>query len=157
MKRFLFAITFVLLINSFILAQEMNGEWVSISRIRGGEQQYGSATEAVIKDGKFNTVREGETRELGNISEDTKNTPNQYSVEMTGSVPDSGKSFNGIFMVSADTMVTCVNPVADGQRPAEFKSTKENGNILVVWMRKSAAEKMGYLPASNPKSEEKSK
>ncbi len=141
MIRLLLAFSCVYFFGAGAFANEMDGEWVSISRIRGGVQQFGDPTQAVIKDGKFSTVREGEYTEIGNISEDAQTLPKHYTVEMTSSAADEGKKFNGIYAASADTLITCANPVADGKHPEGFGSTKENGYILVVWMRKSAIEK----------------
>jgi len=140
----------ILFINaSFLHAGEMDGEWITVSRIRGGEQQLGTPSEAVIKDGKFNTVREGKLSELGDIKETPDENPAQYNVDMKGDVEDGGKSFHGIFSISGDTMFTCVNPNPNGKRPTEFKSTKENGSILIVWIRKSVAAKIEF-PNANP-------
>lgn len=132
---------FVLFLSSTLCSGEMDGEWVSVARVRGGEQQIGSPTHAVIKDGKFNTVRDGKLSEVGNIREVARSTPHQYDVEMTGDVEDSGKSFHGIFSVSGDTMFTCVNPTPGATRPADFTSTKKNGNILIVWIREHGVSK----------------
>lgn len=117
---------------------EMDGEWVSIARIRSGSQQFGEPTTASIKDGKFHTLRDGKLSELRKLSEETDVTPTQYKVKMTGDVKDSGTSFNGIVSISGDTMFTCVHPIPDAKRPTAFTSTKDNGNILIVWMRKKA-------------------
>lgn len=126
-------------------ANEMDGEWVSISRISAGKQQITTPTHAVIKAGKFNTVRDGKLSELGKITETTTKTPKQYNVNMTGKVKFSGKSFHGIFAISGDTMLTCVNPKPSGDRPAMFSSTKENGNIMIVWMRKDTLARLQKL------------
>lgn len=144
MTRVFTLLAFSVLTTPGLSAGEMDGEWASVVRIRGGEQQLGTQTEAVIKDGKFNTVRNGELSELGTMRENIDGKPNQYTVTMTGDVADSGKSFNGIFVISADTMFTCVTPTPDARPPAEFRSTKEDGNILIVWMRKSVASKASF-------------
>ena len=126
-------------------ANEMDGKWVSVSRISAGVQQMTLPAYAVIKDGKFNTEREGKLSELGNISETTTTPINHYNVEMTGEVELSGKSFHGIFAVSGDTMFTCVNPEPSGDRPTAFSSTKDNGNVLIVWMRKETLAKLNAM------------
>ena len=128
--------------SSYAYGSEMDGEWVSISRISAGEQQLTTPTRAVIKDGKFSTVRDGKLSELGNIRETRSEIPNGYDVEMTGEVELSGKSFHGIYSISGDTMLTCVNPKPSGKRPKFFSSTKENGHVMIVWMRKSAFAKV---------------
>lgn len=130
-----FSIMFFSLMASNVFAGQMDGEWYSISRVRGGEQQSGAPTHAVIKDGKFNTMRDGKIVELGKIVENTETNPSRYSVEMTGEVEDAGKTFHGIFSMSGDTMLTCVNPSPDGLPPKEFKSSKDNATIFVVWQR----------------------
>lgn len=134
-------------------ANEMDGEWISVSRISAGQQQITTPTHAVIKDGKFNTVRDGKLSELGKITETTTETPKQYNVDMTGEVELSGKTFHGIFSVSGDTMFTCVNPKPSGERPVSFTSTKENGNVMIVWIRKDTLAKLQGLANANPKSQ----
>ena len=146
------AIAILFVTGSFLHAGEMDGEWITVSRIRGGEQQFGAPSEAVIKDGKFNTVRNATLSELGDIKEIRDANPAQYNVDMKGDGEDSGKSFHGIFSVSGDTMFTCVNPIPDGKRPTEFKSTKENGTYLIVWIRKSAAAKIEFPNATSVES-----
>lgn len=136
-------------------ANEMDGEWISVSRISAGEQQITTPTHAVIKDGKFNTVRDGELSELGKITETLTATPKQYNVDMTDEVELSGKSFSGIFAVSGDTMFTCVNPEPDGERPTVFSSTKKNGNVMIVWIRKDTLAKLQAL-TSKDNAEDKS-
>lgn len=143
------AIVFLFATGTILNAGEMDGEWVTVARVRGGEQLLGTPSGAVIKDGKFNTVREGELSEVGDIKEIIGPSPSQYNVKMTGDVEDSGKSFQGIFTVSGDTMFTCVNPTPNGERPRGFYSSKANGNILIVWIRKSTVAKMEF-PNSSP-------
>ena len=130
-----------------LYAGEMDGEWVTVSKIRGGSQEIRSPAIVVIKKGKIKTVRinTGRVTELGNISELTSKSPNQYNIDMSGGDDLSGKSFHGIFSISGDTLFTCVNPEPSGERPTEFKSTKENGNLLVIWIRKSVLAKLNEL------------
>jgi uncharacterized protein (TIGR03067 family) len=125
----------------------MDGEWISVARIRAGVQQISAPSHAVIENGKFNTVRDGKVQELGKISEAVDVSPHQYNILMEGDVPDSGKSFHGIFSISGDTMFTCVNPEAESGRPGEFLSTRENGNILIVWVRKQTLERVQAVSA----------
>lgn len=143
--HFFLASVFVASLANSALAHEMDGEWISVSRISAGEQQITTPSHAVIKDGKFNTVRDGQLSELGSISETTSETPKQYNVEMTGEVELSGESFHGIFAISGDTMLTCVNPKPGGERPDAFTSTEENGNVMIVWIRKDTLVKLQEL------------
>jgi uncharacterized protein (TIGR03067 family) len=122
---------------------EMDGEWVSIASIRHGFQQLGGPFTASIKDGKLYAVHDGKLHEWGNMSENTDVTPSQFKVEMAGDLKGSGKSINGIFSISGDTMFTCFNSLYNSKRPAAFTSTKDNGNSLIVWMRKEALLKSG--------------
>lgn len=126
-------------------ADDMDGEWISISRIRAGEQLLTPPTHALIKDGKFNTIRDGKLSELGRISVSPPGSPQHYNVQMTGDGELAGKSFHGIFSISADTMLTCVNPDPGGDRPKLFGSTAKNGSLMIIWMRKPTLAKLQKL------------
>ncbi len=108
-------------------AGEMDGEWLSIARVRAGAEQPGAATKAVIAAGVFRTERDGTVQEQGIITESAGSDPHRYTVEMKGDVQDAGKTFHGIFRVAGDTMITCANPAPGGAHPTGFASTKDNG------------------------------
>lgn len=128
-----------LFLASVSLAGQMDGEWVSISSVRAGVQQAGASIQTVIKDGKINTVRDGKHEEEGIIHEALKSRPHRYILEMKGDDQDADKKFLGIFTVSGDTMLTCVNIDPGGEHPVEFKSSEADGRILTVWQRKSGS------------------
>ena len=134
-------------------AGNMDGEWVSVTRIRAGAQQLGVATNAQIRDGKFSTIQNGKISEAGKMTEVTDGAIPGYSLIMSEEVASVGKSFNGIYSVSGDTMFTCVSPVPDAKRPTAFTSTKENGHILIVWMRKAAVAKLAPATVAASKDE----
>lgn len=132
-----------------LLGGEMDGEWVSLARVRGGDVQAGEPSYAVILDGKFSTKHEGVLTGVGDLKEVAETSPSHYSIHVTGDGEDKGKSFHGIFAVSGDLMITCANPTPEGGPPTKFVSTKENQNILVVWIRKSAASSLAS-PTAEP-------
>ncbi len=121
---------------SVLLAGQMDGEWISVSRVRAGVQQRGEASHAVIRDGKFSTKRDGKLSEQGVISETPGSRPRQYTIEMDSGVEDAGKTFRGIYSISGDTMLTCVNLEPGRDHPEDFSSTHDSGTILIVWARK---------------------
>lgn len=123
---------------------KMEGEWITVYQIRGGIQEVKNPVTVIIKNGEFKTTNTatGKLSEIGNISEIISASSNQYDIEMTEGDNWNGEYFHGIFSISADTLFTCVNPKASGERPIEFKSTKDNGNLLVKWVRKSVSLKI---------------
>jgi uncharacterized protein (TIGR03067 family) len=73
--------------------------------------------------------------EEGTMKLDPTKKPATIDLAIT-SGNDKGKSQVGIYKIDGDSITICLARPGETDRPTEFKSTEENGNILVTIKRK---------------------
>jgi uncharacterized protein (TIGR03067 family) len=115
----------------------LQGTWVLVAGERDGKkftEEEVKKTKLFIKGDTFRIPESSvATSEDGTIKID----PSEKSKEMnatTGSGPDMGKTWQGIYELAADTYKVCFAPPGK-DRPTEFSSKAGSGHLLQVWRR----------------------
>ncbi len=117
--------------------KKMQGTWLLVSGERDGKK----FTEEEIKQSKLiikgNTYsipkREVGTSQEGTFKIDPSKTPKETD-STTGSGPDKGIVWLGIYELEDDTHKVCLAPPGK-DRPKEFSAKSGSGHILQVWKR----------------------
>jgi uncharacterized protein (TIGR03067 family) len=84
----------------------------------------------LVKGDKY-TFEMGEEKEEGTIKLDPAKKPATIDFAITAG-NDKGKDQPGIYKVDGDTITICLARPGGKERPTDFKSTEENGFILVT-------------------------
>ena len=116
--------------------KKFDGAWVFTSWDHAGEALPAEARETAkwtIKGGKY-TFEFGGMTEEGTIKLDPAKKPATIDLAITDG-QDKGKSQVGIYKIDGDTITVCLARPGANDRPTEFKSTEENGFILVTVKR----------------------
>jgi uncharacterized protein (TIGR03067 family) len=116
---------------------KLQGTWVLVAGKRDGKE----FTEEEIKKTKLfikgETFRIPEssvaTSEDGTIKIDPSKKPKEMNAT-TGSGPDQGKTWQGIYELDVDTYKVCFAPPGK-DRPTELSSKVGSGHLLQVWKR----------------------
>lgn len=152
--RTILTLVLVILGGAASAASPMDGKWELVSLNRNGEEvELKSKTVVSIKDGKFQTVKDGKIDgDIGTIDvvsskreevrigdEDLPliyNDTGEYDVVLTDGNHHYGLYEVTTFLLLGDpdiTMTTCVNNVPDGERPTKIESGKDIN--LCVWKK----------------------
>lgn len=124
------------------LLKDLEGSYTAVSMTRSGElapDEFLKTVSFAIK-GDTLTVRfkKGENSEdkTAKLVVDASQKP--IAIQMTPSDgPDAGKAMLGIMKVEKDTITLCWADRSDKpERPKEFKSTKDDNNLLIVMKKK---------------------
>jgi uncharacterized protein (TIGR03067 family) len=117
--------------------KKFEGDWTFVSWEHSGQKLPNEVLEITkwsVKDGKYK-FEMGENEEEGTIKIDAGKKPATLDFDIT-SGNDKGKKQAGIYKIDGDTMTICLARPGDDKRPTEFKSTEEDGNILVTIKKK---------------------
>lgn len=112
------------------------GDWTLVEGTKAGEkQEKAEGTVTVTKD-KL-TLKAGDMTFVFGYKLDPKTTP--ANIDMNIIEPEAFKDgkAKGIVKLADNKVSLCYHPMG-GDRPKEFKSTKENGNYLFVLAKKDA-------------------
>lgn len=115
------------------------GQWKIVSRVQAGEEVLANkdrVPEAVLVFGKEGGFRWGtSTADAGKIVriDPTKN-PKEIDYEFAGAGDRKGVVQKGLYKFEGDKFIDCCSKPG-GDRPAEFKSTAENGFEIMTAQR----------------------
>ncbi len=148
MKRTITPLVFVLFLAAFVSADDkqdnkfdaakMVGDWTIIEGVKTGEKVGSDHLKTKVKVTKDTFILEGDAGKFVMAYKlDTAADPVSVDMEIKkGPIPE-GKA-KGIVWVKGDEMKLCYVPMAEGQRPAKFESTKDNGALF--WTLKRNAK-----------------
>lgn len=116
-------------------ADKMIGDWTIVEGVRQGEKVGADHLKVKVKTTKDTFILEGE---MGKFVMGYKlgTTASPVTIDMEikeGPVPE-GKAI-GIVALKGDELKLCYIPDANGQRPAKFESTKDNGAFFFTLKR----------------------
>jgi len=116
--------------------KKFEGTWVFTSWEHAGEALPAEARDTArwtMKGEKY-TFEFGGMTEEGTIKLDPSKKPATMDLAITEG-QDKGKDQVGIYKIEGDTITVCLAPPGAKDRPTEFKSTEDNGFILVAIKR----------------------
>jgi uncharacterized protein (TIGR03067 family) len=115
--------------------KRLQGTWSVVSAVEGGKPAPEEKIKdvQVVFDGNKITVKMGEKSMEGTFKIDPSKKPKEID-STTGSGPDKGKTWQGIYELDGDTHKVCFAPPGK-DRPKEFSSKVGSGHILQVWKR----------------------
>jgi uncharacterized protein (TIGR03067 family) len=117
--------------------EKLQGTWALVSGERDGKkftEEEVKKTMLFIKDDTFRIPESSvATSEDGTIKIDPSKKPKEMDAT-TGSGPDKGKIWQGIYKLRGDTYKVCFAPPGK-DRPTEFSSKAGSGHLLQVWKR----------------------
>jgi uncharacterized protein (TIGR03067 family) len=117
--------------------EKLQGTWALVSGERDGKkftEEEVKKTMLFIKDDTFRIPESSvATSEDGTIKIDPSKKPKEMDAT-TGSGPDKGKIWQGIYKLHGDTYEVCFAPPGK-DRPTEFSSKAGSGHLLQVWKR----------------------
>ena len=115
----------------------LQGTWVLVAGKRDGKkftEEEVKKTKLFIKGETFRIPESSvATSEDGTINLDPSKRPKEMNAT-TGSGPDKGKTWQGIYELAADKYKVCFAPPGK-DRPTEFSSKAGSGHLLQVWKR----------------------
>jgi len=140
LRRFLFCLCLLpLAFPALVRADEPKSEkgvWTPTELTAGGQAVPAdqlSAMKLTLGDGKYKVEVNDQTIDAGTYTVDTKKKP--WQLVITGSDgPNKDKKILAISEVSGDTMKVCYDP-AGKEYPKDFKSTKENKYLLILYKK----------------------
>ena len=116
---------------------KLQGTWVLVAGERDGKKFTEEEVKKTMLFVRGETFRIPEssvaTSEDGTIKIDPSKTPKEINAT-TGSGPDKGKTWQGIYELDADTYKVCFAP-PNKDRPTEFSSKAGSGHLLQLWSR----------------------
>ena len=116
---------------------KLQGTWVLVAGERDGKkftEEEVKKTKLFIKGETFRIPESSvATSEDGIIKIDPSKKPKEMD-STTGSGPDTGKIWQGIYKLHGDTYKVCFAPPGK-ERPKEFSSKAGSGHLLQVWKR----------------------
>jgi uncharacterized protein (TIGR03067 family) len=113
--------------------KKFEGDWVFTSWEFGGQTlpaEFRDSAKWSVKGDKY-TFEMNEQKEEGTIKLDPAKKPATIDFAITAG-NDKGKDQPGIYKVDGDTITICLARPGGKERPTDFKSTEENGFILVT-------------------------
>ena len=117
--------------------EKLQGTWALVSGERDGKkftEEEVKKTMLFIKDDTFRIPESSvATSEDGTIKIDPSKKPKEMDAT-TGSGPDNGKIWQGIYKLYGDTYEVCFAPPGK-DRPTEFSSKAGSGYLLQIWKR----------------------
>lgn len=119
-------------------AKKIEGDWTFTAFEQAGNQFAGGALSAMkwnVKGDKYTYGDVDAGGEEGTIKLDATKKPGHVDLTITEGM-DKGKSQPGIYKIEKDEIVFCLARPGGTERPTEFKSTAENGFILVKLKKK---------------------
>lgn len=116
---------------------KLQGTWVLVAGERDGKkftEEEVKKTKLFIKGETFRIPESSAaTSEDGTIKIDPSKKPKEMNAT-TGSGPDKGKTWHGIYELDADMYKVCFAPPGK-DRPTEFSSKAGSRHLLQVWKR----------------------
>jgi uncharacterized protein (TIGR03067 family) len=111
------------------------GTWVLVSAERDGKKTDDKGIKLQIAGNKYSLTQESSAviGHKGTFTLDPSRTPKATEVIVTEG-PDKGKTFLGIYELSADDYRVCFAGPGK-ERPTEFSAKSGSGNLLQVWKR----------------------
>lgn len=117
--------------------EQMQGTWLLVSGERDGKkftEEEVKQSRLVIKGTTYSIPKSDVgTSQKGAFTFDPSKNPKEID-STTGSGPDKGKTWQGIYEIDDDTHKVCFAPPGK-DRPKEFTSGPGSGHILQVWKR----------------------
>jgi uncharacterized protein (TIGR03067 family) len=113
--------------------KKFEGDWTFTAWESAGQSLPPEARDIAkwsVKGDKY-SFEMGEEKEEGTIKLDPAKKPATIDFTIT-SGRDKGKDQPGIYKVDGDTITICLARPGAKERPSDFKSTEENGFILVT-------------------------
>ena len=117
-------------------AKKFEGDWTFTAWETNGQalpKEILEITKWSVKGDKYK-FQMGETEEEGTIKLDPAKKPATIDLAIT-SGNDSGKDQVGIYKFDGESLVICLARPGVKDRPTEFKTTEEDGQILVTIKR----------------------
>jgi uncharacterized protein (TIGR03067 family) len=116
---------------------KLQGTWVLVAGKRDGKkftEEEVKKTKLFIKGETFRIPESSAaTSEDGTFNFDPSKKPKEINAT-TGSGPDKGKTWQGIYKLAADKYKACFAPPGK-DRPTEFSSKAGSGHLLQLWKR----------------------
>jgi len=109
-----------------VASMEANGETIS--------SETSESLKLTVNGEKYSVNRDGEV-DRGTFSVDATKSPRQMDIRPeTG--PGAGKTILAIYEFSGDTMRVCYQLQDGTERPKDFKTTQDSGEVLINYKRK---------------------
>jgi uncharacterized protein (TIGR03067 family) len=116
--------------------KEAKGTWIPTAMTLGGmplPEENVKGTKLTIGDGKYLVETPNEGKDSGTYKVDDAKKPVQLEITSTDGA-NKGKKFLAIMELKGDDMKICYDFTGKAY-PTEFKSTKENGYLVIVYKR----------------------
>lgn len=117
--------------------EKLQGTWLLVAGERDGKEfteEEVKKTKLFIKGDTFRIPESAvATSQDGTIKIDPSKKPKEMDAT-TGSGPDKGKTWQGLYELDGDTYKVCFAPPGK-DRPKEFSSKAGSGHLLQVWKR----------------------
>ena len=117
--------------------ERLQGSWQLVSGVRDGKKftdEEVKNSKLIVKGNRFSVSKTGVgTSEEGTFTIDPSKKPMQTD-STSGSGPDKGKIWKGIYELDGDIHKVCFAPPGKA-RPKTFTSKAGSGHILQVWKR----------------------
>jgi uncharacterized protein (TIGR03067 family) len=115
--------------------EALQGTWELSSFERDGKAvKLEEVTKVTFTDEKFVVKRGDEVVAAGTFKLDPSKKPKACETSYTEG-PDKGKTFKGIYQIEGDTEKFCRAGLPSGERPTEFKTKPDSGQVLSVYKR----------------------
>ena len=116
---------------------KLQGTWTLVSGERDGKkftQEEIKQSKLIVKGNTWRIPKSNVgTSQEGTFTLDPTKKP-KWTDSTTGSGPDKGKTWKGIYELEGDTQKVCLAPPGK-DRPKEFTSKAGSGYIVQVWKR----------------------
>lgn len=116
--------------------KKLEGDWTFTAWEQGGQALPAEVLGTVkwsVKGDKY-TFEMGDNKEQGTIKLDPSKKPAAIDLSITEG-NDKGKEQLGIYKIDGDTVTICLARPGGTDRPTDFKSTEDDGHILVTIKR----------------------
>jgi len=115
--------------------EALQGTWeLSYFERDGKEVKLENVTKLTFTDDKFVVKRGDEIVSAGTFKLDPSKKPKESETTYNDG-PDKGKTFKGIYQIEGDTEKFCRAGLPNGERPTEFKTKPDSGQVLSVYKR----------------------
>jgi uncharacterized protein (TIGR03067 family) len=122
--------------------EALQGTWeLSAFERDGKEVKLEDVTKVTFTVDKFVVKRGDEVVAAGTFKLDPSKKPKVCDTTYTDG-PDKGKTFKGIYQIDGDTEKFCRAGLPSGERPTEFKTKPDSGQVLSVYKRLQKPKQM---------------
>lgn len=118
--------------------ERFQGSWTTVSIQRDGKDVLPDdekpKLKLTIKDNKRVLKVDDEVRSTGTYKLNPSKSPKWIDITVSEG-PLEGRTVKGIYEIEGDTQKICLTLKEDGERPTDFTSKPDSGNLLQIFKR----------------------